>query len=95
MSSPTRPILVRADTLTAIALLPFLSFFSRRPFVSIADAIEFALVVLLEFRMMLSVLNYLPLTAFETSPAGVLSAVGVLVVLNVVTLFMPTLRGRF
>ena len=87
--------LSRPDTLSAIALLPFLSFMSRRPAVTRGDALEFALIVLLEFRMLMSVAGFMPLTAFETSAAGVAAFVGALVVLNIAIFALPFLRERF
>jgi hypothetical protein len=91
----TAVVLSRPDTLSAIALLPFLSFMSRRPAVTRGDAAEFALIVLLEFRMLMSVTGFLPLTTFETSTGGVAAFVGVLVALNIAIFAFPSLRERF
>ena len=95
LHSHTPPVLVRADALTAIGLLPFLSFMSRRPYITRGDAIEFALFVLLECRMLLSATGYLPLSEVEQSRRGVLLGVGVLVLLNVVIFLTPALHKQF
>lgn len=88
-------VLTRPDALTAVALVPFISFMSRRQQLTIGDAIEFALVVLLECRMLLSATNYLPLTDFEQSTSGVVTFVGALVALNVLIALTPALREPF
>lgn len=89
-------VLTRPDALTAVALVPFISFLSRRQQqLTIGDAIEFALVVLLECRMLLSATNYLPLTDFEQSTSGVVTFVGALVALNVLIAVTPALRQPF
>lgn len=90
----TDNILTRPDALTAVALLPFISFFSRRPFVSVGDAIEFALVLVLECRMLLSATGYLPLTRFEQSTSGVVAFVAILVALNIIIMLVPSLNDR-
>lgn len=95
LHSHTPPAIGRLDTVTAIALIPFISFMSRRPYVSVGDAIELAIIILLEVRMLLSATGYLPLTKFEASANGVVTLVGVLVVLNIAVFLMPSLRKHF
>lgn len=85
----------RADTLSAIALLPFLSFMSRRPHLTRADAIELALVILLEVRMLLSFAGSFPVTSFEASQKGAITAAAVLIILNVLSELVPALRKPF
>ena len=84
----------RIDSITAIALVPFISFLSRRPSLSRADAIEVALVLLLEVRMLLSVFNVMPLTDFEASQRGALTVMATLVAFNVIVTLIPELRAR-
>lgn len=95
LHSHTPPALVRADALTALSLVPIVSFMSRRPYITRGDAIELALLILLECRMLLSATGYLPLTETEQSQRGVLLGVGVLVLLNVVIFLVPALHRQF
>lgn len=81
----------RVDTLLAIALLPYLTFLVRRS-LTIGDAIEIALVVLVQTRLLMSVTGYIPMTAFENSFGGALTTVVTLAVINVLVVLVPVLR---
>lgn len=84
----------RVDTLLAVATLPYLTFLARRS-LSIGDAIEVSLVLLLQARLLMSITGYLPMTAFENSFHGALTAVLTLVVLNLLVAYVPELRRKF
>lgn len=84
----------RIDTLLAVALLPYLTFLVRRS-LSVGDAIEVSIVVLLQFRFLLSITGYIPMTEFENSFRGALAMVLSLAVINILILFVPELRHKF
>ena len=83
----------RVDTLLAIALLPYLTYLARHG-PTIGDAIEVGLVVLVQARLLLSITGNLPMTPFENSFGGAMTAVTVLVLLNLLVAYVPALRKR-
>lgn len=84
----------RVDTILGIALLPYLTFLVRRS-LSIGDAIEVSLVLLLEVRLLLSVAGYIPMTNFENSIRGAVAMMLTLVMLNLMVAYLPALRRKF
>jgi hypothetical protein len=89
------PMTYRMDTIGALSLLPFLSFMSRRPHLTRADAIELAMVILFEVRMVLSLVGSFPVTSFEASNKGAIVFASVLISLNVLSELVPALRKPF
>jgi len=81
----------RTDTVLAVALLPYVAYLLRRS-MTVADAIEVALIALLEARLFLSLTNNLPMTPFENSFGGALTLVLTLVTINVLALTVPAMR---
>ena len=92
--SVAAPVLGRLDVCSAVALVPFISFFFRRPMYTYGDALEFGIVLFITARMFLSATSYLPLTRFEASQRGVLLFVGIFILLNALIAFVPALRRR-
>ena len=84
----------RVDVLLAVASLPYVTYLARRS-LSIGDAIEVLLVVLLQARLLLSITGRLPMTAWENSMGGALTAVLTLTLINVLVVMVPALRRRF
>ena len=90
----TKPYTQRVDTLTAVLLTPYITFLLRRPALTVGDTIELALLMLLELRMVLSATGHVPLTSFEGSFNGAVTAAVTLVVLNLAITMVPALRER-
>ena len=83
----------RVDILLAVALVPYLTFLARHG-PTIGDAIEVAVIVLMQARLFLSITGYLPMTRFENSLGGAVTAIVTLVVINVLIMYVPALRKR-
>ena len=83
----------RVDTLLAgAAAIP--TFLARRT-LSIGDAIETGLVILIQFRLLLSITGYIPDKLLRTLSTVLSRRVAVLVVINVLAMYVPALRRRF
>ena len=83
----------RVDTLLAIALLPYLTYLARHG-PTVGDAIEVSIIVLFQARLLLSITGYIPITPFENSLGGAVTAMITLVVLNLLVMFIPAMRKK-
>ena len=81
----------RLDTITSIALIPYISFAFRHK-LNVADVLELALVVFIEARMLLSATGFIPLTSVEASTTGAAVCITLLVLINVLAIFVPYFR---
>lgn len=86
-------IVHRVDTLTALALVPYISFLSRHNLERV-DVLELGLLSLLEARMLLSATGYLPLRDWEVSTPALVSFLVVVLALNAAARFVPALRKK-